>query len=80
MALSKHTKTNFATLKAAFAVDSVCVLECQDKATGKPVSVLCAVNWDGKEYSFSPFAKMFDGNPYDELNPPNPDGGFHEGD
>jgi hypothetical protein len=27
---------------------------------------------------FAPFAMFFDGNPYELLNPPNPDGGFYQ--
>ena len=45
-------------------------MECTDAVTGKPVIAICAVNTVNGEYEFSPLAKMFDGNPYEELNPP----------
>lgn len=36
----------------------------------RKVYVVCAVNFDGKEYEMIPVAKMFDGNPYEEVEPP----------
>jgi hypothetical protein len=75
-AVQQH-KPNFETLQEAFANGDVALMECQLKATGQPVAVIVAVNRDGDEFGFVPFAMMFDGNPYELLNPPNPDGGFH---
>jgi hypothetical protein len=51
-------------------------MECQDTATGEAVAVLCAANRhpDGS-IDFVPFAKLLD-DPYRQVNPPNPDGGF----
>ena len=68
--IAKGHKTNLETLKRAFADNAAALVECIDKATGKPVVVLCAIGQQGDEYVISPFARMFDGNPYDELNPP----------
>ena len=70
-------KANLETLKRAFHTDDVGLVECQLKSTGEKVAVLCAFQTeeDG-EISFIPFAMMFNGNPYELLNPPNPDGGF----
>jgi len=48
----------------------VALLETTEKATGKPAIVLVAVAFDGKEYQLTPMARMFDSNPYEELNPP----------
>ncbi len=41
------------------------------------MAVLCAANRlpDG-DVEFAPFAMMFNGNPYEEINPPKPEGGF----
>ena len=53
-------------------------MECQLAATGEPVAVVCAANRQGDgEVEFAPFAMLFDGNPYEMLNPPNPEGGFY---
>ena len=76
MAISNVYEANFKTLKRAFKNGDVCLLECQDAATGKTVIAVCAISKVGEEYTFAPLAKMFDGNPYEELNPPDPDGGY----
>ena len=64
---------NAHTLMDAIRVGRVCLLECTDKETGKPVIVLTALSdrHDGQPgVDLIPLAKMFDGNPYEELNPP----------
>ena len=72
MPLPKGHRVNFQTLSRAFENDSVCLMECTDKATNKPVHVICAVQpaGQGSTIEIVPLAKMFDGNPYDEVNPP----------
>lgn len=70
-------KPNFETLKRAALAGDLALMECQDAKTGKKVATIVAVNRtpDG-QFEMAPLAKLFDGNPYEELNPPNPDGGF----
>lgn len=68
--IAEGYKTNFETIQRAAKNNDLALMECQDKSTGKPVMVICAVHFDGEEYNFSPLAKMFDGNPYEELIPP----------
>lgn len=65
-------KMNFETLKRAFTNGDVALVECTNKVTNKPVVALCAMSWDDEagEYVIGPLAKMFDGDPYEELNPP----------
>lgn len=64
-------KTNFDTLCGAIKNEDVCIAACTDKATGKEVAVICAVMRKvGGDYVLIPMAKMFDGNPYEEVNPP----------
>ena len=71
MAISNALKKNFQTVGRAAREQCLTLMECTDKATGKPVYVLCAVNADPDGlYSMIPLAKMFDGNPYDEVDPP----------
>ena len=71
MTIQKGYKANFMTMKAAFANGDVCLLECTDTATGKPVIVVCAAQSHANgDTTFVPLAKMFDGNPYNELEPP----------
>ena len=61
---------NFDTLKRAVEDNAVCLMECTDKITGKPVYTICAMNLVDGEIAMVPIAKLFDGNPYEELNPP----------
>lgn len=70
MALNKTHQQNFDTLARAFALGHVALMECTDAATGKPVAVLCAVERHGDEVEMKPFAKMFEGNPYEQVFPP----------
>jgi hypothetical protein len=77
MAIAIGHKQTFETLQEAFNNGDVALMECQLSATGEPVAVICAANRsaDG-EVEFVPFATLFNGNPYEMVNPPNPDGGF----
>jgi hypothetical protein len=70
MALTKGAKANFSTIQLAAENDALALMECTDKATGKPVATVCAVHMEDGQYVFSPLAKLFDGNPYEELLPP----------
>ena len=77
MAIPKGHKDNFQTLVDAFQNNDVALMECQLSATGEAVAVICAANRmpDG-EIEFAPFAMLFNGNPYEMVNPPKVDGGF----
>lgn len=74
-------KPNFLTLERAFKNDDVCLVACTDKATGQLVPTICMVNMhpDDGEIELVPVAKMFTGNPYDEVDPPtvSPKGEVH---
>lgn len=71
MAIPEGYRQNFQTLLDAVGNNQAALVECKDAATGKPVMVICALSFseDGS-VTMSPFAKMFDGNPYEELLPP----------
>lgn len=71
--LSEHSRSNFETLKRAFEDGNACLLECTDKKSGKAVAVICAIQNSGDNklpLELVPFAKMFDDNPYEEVDPP----------
>lgn len=71
MALKKGDSANFNTMLKAATNGALCLMECTDKATGRYVAVICAVNRpDGDDYEMVPIARLFGGNPYDELDPP----------
>lgn len=66
----KQLTPNFETLQRAFDNKDVALLECKENSTGETVALICAVSFDGKEYIFTPIAKMIDGNPYELFTPP----------
>jgi hypothetical protein len=78
MSLSLGDRANFNTLQQAFLAGDAALMECQLAATGEPVAVVCAANrHEDGSVEFAPFAMLFNDNPYELLNPPNPEGGFH---
>lgn len=70
MAIPDGYKANLETIIRAAKDDNLSLVECTDKKTGKTVIALCAMSFEDGDYLIAPFAKMFDGNPYDELDPP----------
>jgi len=70
MAIPIGHHSNLATIIAAARNNDLCLMECRDAATGETVIALCAAHREGKEIVFSPLAKLFNGNPYEELTPP----------
>ena len=64
-------KHNFETIRAAVRNGGDMIMECIDNGTGKPVIVLCARYIDDEGMIvIVPLAKLFDGNPYEQLTPP----------
>ncbi len=63
-------KKNLQTIKRAAGDGRLVLIECTDAKTGQPVITLGAVSDDKDGYAFVPLAKLFDGNPYEELMPP----------
>ena len=69
--ITEGHKFNFDTLFAAAQNGDLALVECTDKATGNVVIAVCAVvTYENGTTDIVPLAKMFDGSPYDELNPP----------
>lgn len=64
---------NFEVLKRAFIDGNVALMECWDTTINETVAVICAVNYDGHEYHFVPFAALHNGNPYARFAPSDPD-------
>ena len=76
MAIPDWVKENFRTMLRAAEDGNLALMECTDAQTGESVYVACAVNplLEGA-YVFVPLAKLFSGNPYEELIPPADEGG-----
>lgn len=71
MAIQEGVKQNFKTLQLAMANEDVALVECTNSTTGEIVIAICAVSRMGDgSITMSPLAKMFSGNPFDELTPP----------
>lgn len=70
MAIPKGYQTNLNTIIEAAKADRLAILDCTDKATGKQVIALIALGEGPEGYDLIPLAKMFDGNPYEEIDPP----------
>lgn len=68
--LAEHHVKNFKTLMTASDHGDVALMDCRLRATGEPVAVICAINQQGDEFQFVPFALMFNGNPYELVDPP----------
>ena len=67
--LKPGDRANFETLKRAFLEGDAALMECTN-AQGEYVAVICAVHQENGEFVMSPFAKLFAGNPYEEVTPP----------
>ncbi len=74
-ALLPGHQANFDTLCRAVTNGDAAVVDCQHRATGESVAVVCAVNAD-REYELVPLAMLFAGDPYELLNPPSAEGGY----
>lgn len=70
MAILKGHKANFEMLLKAAKNNDLALMECMDVVTGKPVYAICLINREDGAVSMAPVAKLFDGNPYEELIPP----------
>lgn len=77
-AVEDHKK-NFETLQQAFAQGDVALLEVQRVSDGKSVAAIVTVGREDGDYTFTPFAIMVEGNPFELYRPPNPEGGFFPG-
>lgn len=75
-ALTAGQRANYKTICRAAQAGDLALMDCRDRATGRPVAVLVAVHLEAGEYVLTPLARLFDGNPYDELDPPDPEGGY----
>lgn len=78
--LNEADKTNYFTLMRAIDSNNVALMQVKRRLDGKEVAAICAVGFDAKtqEHTFTPFAIMVEGNPFEDFFPPNPDGGYYD--
>jgi hypothetical protein len=72
MALKPGDRTNFKTMLKAAGNGHLSLVECTDQKTGEYRAVVCMMGWDEttSEHIMTPVAKLFEGNPYEEISPP----------
>lgn len=69
--LQEWQKNNFNTILRAAHNDDLALLDCTDAKTGEQVPTLVAVSRDEEgNYTFTPLARLFSGDPYEEVLPP----------
>ena len=73
--ITKADEASFETLRRAIIGGDACLMVCKDREHGSPVIAICAIktfsgHGDTQEFEFVPVAKMFTGNPYEELVTP----------
>ena len=68
--ISKKARLLFDNVCAAAHEHALCLAECTDRRTGKKVNVLCATSTEGGVVCMQPLARLFSGNPYNEVVPP----------
>lgn len=69
-------RANFNELDRAFRNGHVALVECRNAKAKRKLAVICALGHTGEEIDMVPFATMIEGNPYEKIEPPNPEGGF----
>lgn len=70
MALTKKAKMTFNTICEAASEHRLCLVQCEDRKTGKVVPVLCEQWTEDGQVVFNPLGKLFSGSPYNEVAPP----------
>jgi hypothetical protein len=71
MGIPEKHKEAMISLRDAFAEGRVSLVEAKSASTGEPVYVICRVfSPDGKYLSFVPMARLFNGDPVEEVLPP----------
>jgi|WetSurMetagenome_2_1015567.scaffolds.fasta_scaffold476986_2 hypothetical protein len=78
--INDAVKQNFNTLCDAVKNRRIVLMECKRKKDNEIVNLVCATNHDGNEIVMLPVAEMMLGDPFEDYYPPDPDGGFFEGD
>lgn len=72
-AIPSWAQANFQVLLNAARSNDLALLSCKSKLMGEPVYTICAVSRLDGEIAFSPIGRLFNGNPYEELDPPKED-------
>jgi len=67
---SKKIRMTLGTIVDAAHDHRLCVAICEDRKTGKKVQVLCESYVENGSVQYNPVARLFSGNPHNEITPP----------
>ncbi len=67
---SKKVKLTLGTIVEAGRENRLCIAACEDRKTGKPAYVLCETYVEHGAVQYNPVARLFTGNPHNEVTPP----------
>ena len=68
--ISKKARMLFSEVCDAAHANELCLVECTDRRTGKKVNVICAATTEDGVVRLRLLARLFSGNPYNEVAPP----------
>lgn len=73
MALNKKSRLTFNAIIDAAGEHRLCLVECDDRRTGKKVPVLCESWTEDGVVRLNPLGRLFSGSPFNEVAPPGVD-------
>lgn len=68
--ITKRAQLQFSSILSAAQMQALCIAKCFNITTGKPEYVLCAHSIIDSVEEYQPLAKLFQGNPFNEVTPP----------
>lgn len=68
--ISKKAKYTFDNIIEAGKEHRLCLAACDDRKTGRKAYVLCETYVENGVTHFNPVARLFNGNPHNEVTPP----------
>ena len=69
-AINDSLKHNFRMLVKAAVNEDLALIKCTCAQTGEPVFTICAINHSDDGVEALPIARLFVGNPFEQLIPP----------
>ncbi len=73
MPISPKSRDRFVKLISAASAQQLCLTACKDIRTGKPADVVCITQEINGTHAFIPIARLFRGNPMNEVSLPGHD-------
>lgn len=71
--ITTKSRDRFTRLISAASAQQLCLTACKDIRTGKPADVICIAQEINGTHAFIPIARLFRGDPYNEVTLPGHD-------